>query len=123
MLTLYHISMDDKGRAAFACTECVPMVSTYPCCQLSINQSTTPQLMKLLLQADESPIMGELGIAVNLACHVLNAQLMCQGSGLRLLMRKALQTKDPFFMKLIRNISLYTMALAHHLIDDYWCAQ
>ena len=62
--------------------------------------------MKLLLQADDSSIMGELGLAVNLSCHALNAQLMCQGgSGLRLLMRKALQTKDPFFMKLIRNIS------------------
>ena len=46
-----------------------------------------------------------IALCINLACNKRNAQLICEGNGLRLLMRRALKHKDPLLMKMIRNIS------------------
>lgn len=63
------------------------------------------QVMKLLLESEEPPDPEVLALGINLACHIDNAQLMCQGPGLKLLMDKTLKTQDPLLMKMIRNIS------------------
>ena len=46
-----------------------------------------------------------IALCINLASNKRNAQLICEGNGLRLLMRRALKYKDPLLMKMIRNIS------------------
>ena len=46
-----------------------------------------------------------IALCINLAANKRNAQLICEGNGLRLLMRRALKYKDPLLMKMIRNIS------------------
>ena len=46
-----------------------------------------------------------ISLAINLAANRRNAQLICEGNGLRLLMRRAIKFKDPLLMKMIRNIS------------------
>ncbi len=46
-----------------------------------------------------------IALCINLAANKRNAQLICEGNGLRLLMRRALKSKDPLLMKMIRNIS------------------
>ena len=42
---------------------------------------------------------------INLACTVFGAKLICKGPGLKLLLRRALKTRDPLLLKMIRNIS------------------
>ena len=61
--------------------------------------------MKFMLETDDHPEPELMGLAVNLALYPINAQIMCQGPGLKLLMNKALHLRDSLMMKLIRNIS------------------
>ncbi|XP_013883504.1 kinesin-associated protein 3 [Austrofundulus limnaeus] len=88
MRILYHISMDDRFRGMFVYTECIP------------------QLMQMLYDHGGEEIEAELlSICINLAANKRNAQLMCEGNGLKMLMKRALKTKDCLLMKMIRNIS------------------
>ncbi|XP_029930333.1 kinesin-associated protein 3-like isoform X1 [Myripristis murdjan] len=85
---LYHISVDDRFKAIFAYTDCIP------------------QLMQMLYGHGEEKIDDELiSICINLAANKRNAQLMCEGNGLKMLMKRALKMKDCLMMKIIRNIS------------------
>ena len=62
--------------------------------------------MKMILESTSERVEIELiALAINLAANKRNAQLICEGNGLRLLMRRALKFKDPLLMKMIRNIS------------------
>uniref|UniRef100_A0A6I8R369 Kinesin-associated protein 3 n=1 Tax=Xenopus tropicalis TaxID=8364 RepID=A0A6I8R369_XENTR len=88
MCILYHISMDDRFKSMFAYTDCIP------------------QLMKMLFESSEERVDLELiSFCINLAANKRNAQLICEGNGLKMLMKKALKFKDPLLMKMIRNIS------------------
>ncbi|XP_041849149.1 kinesin-associated protein 3-like [Melanotaenia boesemani] len=88
MRILYHISMDDRFKGMFVYTDCVP------------------QLMQMLYEHCEEDIEAELiSLCINLAANKRNAQLMCEGNGLKMLMKRALKTKDCLLMKMIRNIS------------------
>ena len=62
--------------------------------------------MRMLLTSpeQESPL-EVLALCVNLAANKRCAQIICEGSGLKLLMRRALRSRDPVVMKMIRNIS------------------
>ncbi|XP_076018238.1 kinesin-associated protein 3a [Genypterus blacodes] len=85
---LYHMSIDDRFKGMFVYTDCIP------------------QLMKLLYDYGEEEIEAELiSICINLAANKRNAQLMCEGTGLKMLMKRALKMKDSLLMKMIRNIS------------------
>ena len=46
-----------------------------------------------------------IALCINLAANKRNAQIICEGPGLKLLMRRAFKFKDPFLLKMIRNIS------------------
>ena len=62
--------------------------------------------MKMLLESpDPQPDLELLALCINLAANKRNAQLICEHNGLRLLMKRAFKFKDPFLMKMIRNIS------------------
>ncbi|KAG8436493.1 hypothetical protein GDO86_007550 [Hymenochirus boettgeri] len=88
MCILYHISMDDRFKSMFAYTDCIP------------------QLMKMLFECSDERIDLELiSFCINLAANKRNAQLICEGNGLKMLMKKSLKFKDPLLMKMIRNIS------------------
>uniref|UniRef100_A0A669EAV8 Kinesin-associated protein 3b n=1 Tax=Oreochromis niloticus TaxID=8128 RepID=A0A669EAV8_ORENI len=88
MRILYHISMDDRFKGMFVYTDCIP------------------QLMQMLYEHGEEEIETELiSICINLAANKKNAQLMCEGDGLKMLMKRALKMKDCLLMKMIRNIS------------------
>ncbi|XP_078603734.1 kinesin-associated protein 3-like isoform X3 [Branchiostoma floridae x Branchiostoma japonicum] len=85
---LYHISMDDRCKSMFTYTDCIPVV------------------MKMVLECPDKQVDLELvALCINLAINKRNAQLVCEGSGLKLLMKRAFKTKDPLLMKMIRNIS------------------
>ena len=46
-----------------------------------------------------------IALGINLACNARDAQVLCKGPGLKLLMRRALNSQDSLLMKMIRNIS------------------
>uniref|UniRef100_A0A8V5HGJ5 Uncharacterized protein n=1 Tax=Melopsittacus undulatus TaxID=13146 RepID=A0A8V5HGJ5_MELUD len=88
MCILYHISMDDRFKSMFAYTDCIP------------------QLMKMLFACPDERVDLELiSFCINLAANKRNVQLICEGNGLKTLMKRALKFKDPLLMKMIRNIS------------------
>ncbi|XP_068460778.1 kinesin-associated protein 3-like isoform X1 [Clinocottus analis] len=88
MRILYHISIDDRFKGMFVYTDCIP------------------QLMQMLYEHGEEDTEAELiSICINLAANKRNAQLMCEGNGLKMLMKRALKMRDGLLMKMIRNIS------------------
>ncbi|XP_039632290.1 kinesin-associated protein 3-like [Polypterus senegalus] len=90
---LYHISMDDQFKLMFAYANCIP------------------QFMNMLSECVEEQIDLELiSLFINLAANKRNAQLICEGSGLETLLKRALKCKDPLLMKMIRNISQHDNA-------------
>merc|ERR1719266_2495717 len=85
---LYHLSMDDKVKSMFTYTDAIPV------------------LMRTILQCGEEQVDLEImALAINLAANKRNAQLICEGSGLKLLMQRAFSYQDPLIIKMIRNIS------------------
>ena len=62
--------------------------------------------MRMLLEGpDQQPELEVMALCINLAGNKRCAQLICEGSGLRLLMKRAFKFKDPLMMKMVRNIS------------------
>lgn len=104
MRILYHISMDDRFKGMFVYTDCIP------------------QLMQMLYEHGEEEFEIELiSICINLAGNKRSAQLMCEGNGLKMLMKRALKMKDCLLMKMIRNISQHdgpTKALFIDYVGD-----
>ncbi|XP_072555629.1 kinesin-associated protein 3a isoform X1 [Paramormyrops kingsleyae] len=85
---LYHLSMDHSTKSMFAYTDCIP------------------QLMQMLFESgDEHADVELISFGINLAANKRNSQLICDGNGLRMLMKRALKLKDALLMKMIRNIS------------------
>uniref|UniRef100_A0A0B7B0K7 Kinesin-associated protein 3 n=1 Tax=Arion vulgaris TaxID=1028688 RepID=A0A0B7B0K7_9EUPU len=92
--------MDDKAKTMFAYTDCVPIA------------------MKMLLQSAETPSTDELlALCINLAANKRTAQIICEGQGLKMLMKRAFKFKDALVMKLIRNLSQHSGATKHLFID------
>ncbi|XP_073332682.1 kinesin-associated protein 3a [Pagrus major] len=88
MCILYHISMDDRFKSMFADTDCIP------------------QLMKMVFDCGEEKMDVELiSLCINLAANKNNTQVICEGNGLKMLMKRALKLKDVLVMKMIRNLS------------------
>ncbi|KAL3871441.1 hypothetical protein ACJMK2_039438 [Sinanodonta woodiana] len=96
---LYHISMDERSKSMFTYTDCVPMV------------------MKMLLESPENLPIELVSLCINLAANKRTAQLICEGNGLKMLMKRAFKFKDPLFMKMIRNISQHDGATKNLFID------
>ncbi|MCI4389259.1 hypothetical protein PGIGA_G00095910 [Pangasianodon gigas] len=100
MRILYHISMDDRFKSMFAYTDCIP------------------QVMKMLFDCGEEGVDPELiSFCINLAANKRNAQLICEGNGLKMLMKRAFKLKDPLMMKMIRNISQHDGPSKNLFID------
>jgi len=61
--------------------------------------------MKLLLESPENPDLELLSLCINLAANKRTAQIICEGNGLKMLMKRAFKFKDNLLVKMIRNIS------------------
>ncbi|XP_063057335.1 kinesin-associated protein 3a isoform X2 [Engraulis encrasicolus] len=100
MCILYHISVDDRFKSMFAYTDCIP------------------QVMKMVFDCGEERIEAELiSFCINLAANKRNAQIICEGNGLKMLMKRALKMKDTLLMKMIRNISQHDGPTKNFFID------
>ncbi|XP_045200399.1 kinesin-associated protein 3-like [Mercenaria mercenaria] len=96
---LYHISMDDKSKSMFTYTDCIPMV------------------MKMMLESPENPDIELLALCINLASNKRTAQIICEGQGLKMLMKRAFRFKDSLLMKMIRNVSEHDGPTKNLFID------
>ncbi|KAM4628521.1 kinesin-associated protein 3a [Polymixia lowei] len=101
MCILYHLSVDDRFKSMFAYTDCIP------------------QLMKMVFDCGEDRMDAELiSFCINLAANKRNAQVVCEGNGLKMLMKRALKLKDVLMMKMIRNLSQHD-GFTKNLFIDY----
>uniref|UniRef100_A0A4W6D4T1 Kinesin-associated protein 3a n=1 Tax=Lates calcarifer TaxID=8187 RepID=A0A4W6D4T1_LATCA len=63
-------------------------------------------LMKMVFDCGEEKMEAELiSLCINLAANKSNAQVICEGNGLKMLMKRAVKMKDVLVMKMIRNLS------------------
>uniref|UniRef100_A0A3Q0QUF9 Kinesin-associated protein 3b n=1 Tax=Amphilophus citrinellus TaxID=61819 RepID=A0A3Q0QUF9_AMPCI len=100
---LYHISIDDQFKGMFAYTDGIP------------------QLMHMLYEHGEEIEPELISVCINLAANKKNAQIMCEGHGLKINMKRALKMKNSLLMKMIRNISQHdgpTKALFIDYVGD-----
>ncbi|KAG5445763.1 Kinesin-associated protein 3, partial [Clonorchis sinensis] len=97
---LYHLSIEDESKPAFAKTNCLATI------------------MKLALgAADQMSEPVPMALAINLACNEQCASRFAEGKGIRLLMKRALKTRDPLLMKFLRNISEHGDDLKMKFVD------
>ncbi|KAF1385285.1 hypothetical protein PFLUV_G00106140 [Perca fluviatilis] len=62
--------------------------------------------MKMVHACGEEKMDVELiSLCINLAANRSNAKIICEGNGLKMLMKRALKLKDVLVMKMIRNLS------------------
>ncbi|CAK6977724.1 kinesin-associated protein 3a isoform X1 [Scomber scombrus] len=100
MCILYHISMDDRFKSMFADTDCIP------------------QLMKMMFDCgDEAMDVELIALCINLAANKSNAQVICEGNGLKMLMKRAVKLKDVLVMKMIRNLSQHNGSTRSLFLD------
>ena len=59
----------------------------------------------MLLESPENPDIELLSLCINLAANKRTSQIICEGNGLKMLMKRAFKFKDPLLMKMIRNVS------------------
>jgi Kinesin-associated protein (KAP) len=87
---LYHLSSDDKIKATFAYTSCIPLVY-----QLVIHFP--------------DPIIGKelIALAINLTTNKTNAALISQDEQLEALMQRAFKYHDVLLFRVIRNIAQF----------------
>lgn len=88
---LYHLSLEDKIKATFTYTECIPLV------------------YQLIIHCPE-PIVGKelVALAVNLATNPRNAERLSQDEQLEELLNRAIKYNDTLLFKVCRNIAQYS---------------
>lgn len=80
-------------------------------------------MMQMMLECPGDRIDLELiALGINLAANKRNAQLMCEGPGLKLLMRRAFKFNDPLLLKMIRNISQHEGPTKAQFVVSLWCS-
>lgn len=85
---LYHLSLEDKSKATFAYTDCIPLV------------------YQLMIHCPENIIGKELvALAVNLTTNQRNADMMAGEGQLAQLIARASKYGDSLLFKCIRNIA------------------
>lgn len=78
--------------------------------------------MKMMLESPGENIELELiSLCINLAANKRNAQLICEGPGLKLLLKRAFKFQDALLLKMIRNISQHDGPTKEQFIVSIQC--
>ena len=87
---LYHLSLEDKSKATFTYTDCIPLV------------------YQLMIHSPE-PIIGKelIALAINLATNQRNADMLSSDGQLDELIARAKKYGDTLLFKCIRNIAQF----------------
>lgn len=59
----------------------------------------------MLLESGENVEMELMALCVNLASNKRVAAMICEGQGLKMLMKRSFKYKHPLLMKMVRNLS------------------
>jgi hypothetical protein len=87
---LYHLSQEDKLKATFTYTECIPLV------------------YQLIIHCPEDIVGKELiALAVNLTTNPRNAEIIAQDDQHELLIERAFKCRDTLLFKVCRNIAQF----------------
>ncbi|KFP02362.1 Kinesin-associated protein 3, partial [Calypte anna] len=98
--------LDFQSGLSFLCILCVNALGAVWLQWIKVCLCFSWQLMKMLFECPDERVDLELiSFCINLAANKRNVQLICEGNGLKMLMKRALKFKDPLLMKMIRNIS------------------
>ena len=102
---LYHLSLEDKAKATFTYTDCIPLI------------------YQLIIHCPE-PIVGKelIGLAVNLTTNQRNADMLAGEGQLDEMIARAKKFGDTLLFKCVRNIAQFnpncSSQFASHL-DEY----
>ncbi|KAG5681802.1 hypothetical protein PVAND_011210 [Polypedilum vanderplanki] len=101
---LYHFSLDDKVKAIFTYTDCVPLLTDM-----------------LLLNLNKKSDIDLIALGINLALNKKCAQKMCENNRLKDLIERTFKYRDATMMKMIRNISSHEELRNEFLdfVDDF----
>lgn len=85
---LYHLSLEDKAKATFTYTDCIPLV------------------YQLIIHCPE-PIVGKelIALAINLTTNQRNADMLAEKGQLTEMINRARKYGDTLLFKCIRNIA------------------
>jgi len=97
---LYHMSLDDKVKAVFTYTDCVPLITDM-----------------LLLNVNKKSDIDLVALGINLALNKKCAQGMCENNRLRNLIERAFKYRDAMMMKMIRNISSHEQLRQYFVVS------
>jgi hypothetical protein len=99
---LYQLSQDDKTKATFTYTECLPLVY-----QLIVNY---PQ-----------PKVGYelVAFAINLSTNAKNAAILSEGDRFEILIKRAINNEDILLFKVIRNLSQFATSKVKNTLEKY----
>ncbi|RZF32208.1 hypothetical protein LSTR_LSTR004071 [Laodelphax striatellus] len=99
---LYHLSMDDRVKAMFTYTDCIPKVMRYV----------------LEWDSDHREYLLPISLCINLALHQRCAEIMvgAKGECLQELMVRAFHSSNEFLLKIARNISKHP-STKHFFVD------
>lgn len=101
---LYHLSLEDKAKATFTYTDCIPLV------------------YQLIIHCPE-PIIGKelIALAINLTTNSRNADILGGEGQVNELIARASKFGDTLLFKCIRNIAQFSNNLLgefeNHMID------
>ncbi|KAJ3186592.1 hypothetical protein HDU85_007412 [Gaertneriomyces sp. JEL0708] len=100
MQLLYQMSIDDNAKSMFSFTD------------------TIPQILKLILESKPDRVNVELmALAINVSLNRRNAEVICEDSGLKFLMKRAFKTRDSLLFKMLRNLCTHNGAIKMMFLD------
>lgn len=99
---LYQLSQDDKTKATFTYTECVPLV------------------YQLIIHFPQPKIGYELvALAINLSTNSKNAVMLAEDDHYEVLIKRAIKNEDILLLKVIRNLAQFATNTVASTLEKY----
>lgn len=74
----------------------------------------------MLFESGENVEMELMALCVNLASNKRVAAMICEGQGLKMLMKRAFKYRHPLLMKMIRNLSQHDGPTKNLFVVSFW---
>ncbi len=99
---LYQLSQDDKTKATFTYTECLPLV------------------YQLIIHFPQPKVGYELvALAINLSTNSKNAAMLAEDDHYEVLLKRAFKNEDILLFKVIRNLAQFAMGIVRATLEKY----
>ena len=99
---LYQLSQDDKTKATFTYTDCLPLV------------------YQLIIHFPQPKVGYELvALAINLSTNSKNAATLADGDQYEVLIKRALKNEDILLLKVTRNLAQFASSKVKAVLEKY----